>query len=247
MAILISTKGKNNLFYSQAIRTVSVASQTSTLLFTMVFTVISLFTQLQVGHAAEIPKGPAQAGTDWTSWGGGEKGTRYSELDQVNTGNAHRLELEATIPLHAKGNYTGEALIVDGLIYLLEPNADSLYAYRQSTGKVEWSLKAKSLTINDINVSAVNAAELSALGLAYDDGVIYWNHLIGNLLAINTRTGDMIWQQRNILEKGFIGGTPPIIAENKIIIGVSDIETTGSAARGYISAYCGMLFLQLRP
>src|SRR5438309_12072050 len=64
--------------------------------------------------------------------------TRYSELDQINTGNASRLQLAWTFSVGADRGQEAAPLVVDGTMYVVGPYAgpypNRLFALDATTG-----------------------------------------------------------------------------------------------------------------
>ena len=73
-------------------------------------------------------------------------------------------------------------------------------------------------------------------GLAYKDGKIFVGTREGRLIAVNAKTGKLIWSVETLddAEFGYISG-PPWVAGNKVVIGFGGAEY--EPVRGYVTAY----------
>jgi quinoprotein glucose dehydrogenase len=94
--------------------------------------------------AASVPEIVPAAAGEWTHYGSGLHGTRYSELSQITPANAANLE-EAwtyhagllTRDKHSGHLYEGTPLMVDGMLYGCTPH-DAVFALDPVTGKQIW-------------------------------------------------------------------------------------------------------------
>lgn len=183
---------------------------------------------------------------NWASWGGNYQGTRYSKLDQINIENAHQLTPAWTFPTGVKGNYQGGLLVIDDVIYFHTPNTDQLYAVNLSDHTIKWKAEytfSKKVISQPKGFPDLDEEEtdLTNQGVAYAEGKIFWHRLNGELEARDIHTGNVIWSVKNgDLESGIVGGTPPIVVGNKVIVGMAGVQTDlydYHGSRGYISAY----------
>jgi quinoprotein glucose dehydrogenase len=107
---------------------------------------IVLLSPHHTASAASAPETvPAVAATgEWTQYGNGVHGTRYSELSQITPANAANLE-EAwtyhagrlTKDRHSAHLYEGTPLMVDGMLYGCTPH-NAVFALDPVTGKQIW-------------------------------------------------------------------------------------------------------------
>ena len=81
----------------------------------------------------------AQSGNEWTNYGGDYANTRYSTLDQINTGNVSKLKVAW---IHSMGSLeTQEAspLIVGDTMYVSSSTGPKhVFALNAKTGKMKW-------------------------------------------------------------------------------------------------------------
>ncbi len=76
---------------------------------------------------------------EWPSYNGKLDANRYSELDQINTGNVHQLALKWELPLSSSSTLESTPIVVDGIMYVTGPN--SIYALDALTGREIWHFR----------------------------------------------------------------------------------------------------------
>ena len=78
---------------------------------------------------------------DWAGVGQDAGHTKYSTLDQINTGNVAKLQRAWTFHTGDKtGFFESTPLVVDGMMYLTAQNG--LYALDPTTGTQKWKFEA---------------------------------------------------------------------------------------------------------
>ena len=156
---------------------------------------------------------------DWGIYRGSSSGIQYSELDQINTGNVHKLvkswEYHHGNPV-GPGMYAN-AIIIDGILYFTTPEVNAV-ALDAATGQALWVFKPAEYN-NDARPFR-----------GRNRGLVYWEDANGNnkrildfvkdrVYAIDAKTGDLIL---SFAENGFIDlrKNLPVAPE------LADIETT---------------------
>ena len=100
---------------------------------------------------------------DWRVTGGEPGNSRYSTLDQINTGNVNRLQVAWTyhtgdLPAGGHGEIQATPIVVDGVLYATTP-ALAVIALRADRGTLRWRFDP---FVNRARASHVNR------------GVVYW-------------------------------------------------------------------------
>jgi quinohemoprotein ethanol dehydrogenase len=170
---------------------------------------------------------------DWPTVGGNIKNERYSPLDQINTSNVS--QVKGVWRTHLKGSavaakYSAESqpVVYKGVIYITTGNND-VFAVSVATGKILWSYRSN---INQ-KISTVCCGWLNR-GVALGDGRVYFGQLDGKVVALDQKTGKVIWKTH--LVKWQLGQTitaAPIYADHTIYIGVVGAEY---ATRSFLAA-----------
>jgi PQQ-dependent dehydrogenase (methanol/ethanol family) len=160
--------------------------------------------------------------------------TRYSGLDQINTGNVANLQVAWTFSLGADRGQEAAPLVVDGTMYVMgpytPPNPNQVFALDAATGDLKWSYTPKP------NLSAMGVAccDVVTRGIAYDNGKIFIATLDMNAVAIDAKTGKEVWHtQLGDINKGETITMAPLVVKGKVLIGNSGGEL---GVRGWLTA-----------
>jgi quinohemoprotein ethanol dehydrogenase len=180
------------------------------------------------------PANGLQAGRDWFAFGGTDDEQHYSPLDQINTGNVGQLGLAWSYDIDAFDAYT-QPLEVDGVIYFAA-GLSVIHALDARTGKLLWQYDPKVAEAPEAQWRM--RAGWGIRGIAYRDGKIFTATREGRLIAVDARTGQLVWSVQTLDEPvshgAYIAG-PPLVAGDKVVIGFGGGDY--SAVRGYITAY----------
>ena len=189
-----------------------------------------------------LTKNPA----NWAIWGGNYAGTRYSQLDEINTKNVKKLQLAWTFSTGVLRGHEGGPLIIDDVIYIHTPFPNIVYALDQKTGSVIWEYNPRQ---DDEATIAVMCCDTVNRGLAYAEGKIFLQQADTTLVALDAskqipdRNGDgkitendrVIWRVKNGDPKlGSTNTQAPVVMKDKVITGISGGEF---GVRGFIAAY----------
>ena len=167
---------------------------------------------------------------NWLTTGRNYQETRYSPLDQINTGNVSKLGLAWSYDLDTHRGQEGTPLVVDGTVFTTSAWS-KVQAFDGVTGKLLWQF--------DPHVPG--AAAVKACCDVVNRGAAYWNGRVfvgttdGRLIAIDAKTGEQIWsavtvdQTRNYT----ITGAPRVV-KGLVVIGNGGAEY---GVRGYVTAY----------
>lgn len=169
-------------------------------------------------------------GKEWLSYGRTYSEQRFSQLGQINSGNAARLGLAAYTDLDNNRGLESTPLVSDGVLYA-SLSWSRVIAADAVTGKILWQFdpevpKGKA---RDACCDAINR------GVALWKGKVYVGTLDGRLIALDARTGKRLWQVQttdNSLPYTITGA--PRVVKGKVIIGNSGADY---GVRGYFSAY----------
>src|SRR5580658_2163958 len=170
-------------------------------------------------------------GDNWLTYGRTYDEHRFSPLQQINAGNVAGLKpaWHYDLPVDARAQES-TPLIIDGVMYVTAAWS-RVFALDAATGALKWSYdpQVPGHTGIDACCDVVNR------GLAAWQGRVYLGTLDGRLVALDTATGNPVWEVRTIPEgsRATITGAPRII-KGKVIIGNGGGE---ESARGYVSAY----------
>ena len=188
-------------------------------------TVLSLMVMSAACHAAD------HSSANWTAHNGGADEQAYSGLDRINTANVKRLGLAWSLDLEGEASLEATPLAVDGVLYFTGSYA-TVYAVDAMSGKLLWKFDPQTWK-NAPGKMMFNFA--ANRGAAYDDGRIFSATLDGRLLALDAKTGKLLWSAQTVPEAG--GKTitgPPRTFNGKVIIGNGGADF---GERGFVTAY----------
>lgn len=174
----------------------------------------------------------AQSGrVDWAGIGYNSKEQRYVELDQVNADNIDRLGLVSTYDMSQYPFVVSAPVAADGIIYFASGLA-VVQAVEASTGKLLWEY--------DPEVAKHNPEKMrigwGTRGVTYAEGKIYWGTVDGRLLAVDAKSGELVWSVMTVEPDDARSITgPPRYFDGKVIIGHGGADY--GPVRGYVTAY----------
>lgn len=172
---------------------------------------------------------PADPG-GWSSIGGTSKEQHYAPAQEINRDNVGKLGLAWYLDLDTDRGQEATPFVVDGVLYSTTAWS-KVIAVDAATGKLKWEYDPK--VPGETAIKA--CCDVINRGAAYDDGKIYAATLDGRLIALDAKTGKLIWSAQT-LDKGWpytITGAPRV-GKGKVFIGNGGADL---GARGYVSAY----------
>jgi quinohemoprotein ethanol dehydrogenase len=180
---------------------------------------------------------------DWPYYGNDQGNTRYQNIDQINLTNVSQLKPAWTfhtgvLPSAQPGlALEMTPLVVDGVMYVTS-GIDDVFALNPTTGAQIWHYNP-----------AADMPALSTLpiccgrdnrGVAYGNGMIFDARLDSNLVALNAKTGAVVWKtQVDLANNGATMTlapqyTVPAGGVAEVLVGVSGGEY---GVRGHLDAY----------
>ncbi|MEO8314655.1 MAG: PQQ-binding-like beta-propeller repeat protein, partial [Pseudomonadota bacterium] len=187
--------------------------------------------------AAGTPAGKAAGeeaarNVDWTQYGLDSTEQRYSPLKQINADTVKNLGLVWTADLTEKSSWQGTPIVVDGTMYVTTPWSN-LYAYDAKTGKQLWTYSPR--VPREIGATQLCCGNQNR-GAAYWNGKVIWATLDGRLVAVDAKTGKLVWETATfdpMKDPMSITGAPRI-GNGTVFIGQGGGEFH---QRGFISGY----------
>jgi len=168
---------------------------------------------------------------DWPSYGLDYAETRFSKLDQINTGNVKDLGLAWSYNLESTRGVEATPLVVDGIMYV-SASWSVVHAIDVRTGKKIWSFDPKV----DKSKGFKGCCDVVNRGVALYQGKVFVGAYDGRLIALDAATGKVVWEKNTVGDSKFsytITGAPRVF-KGKVIIGNGGAEY---GARGYVTAY----------
>jgi PQQ-dependent dehydrogenase (methanol/ethanol family) len=167
---------------------------------------------------------------NWLSHGRTYFEQRFSPLDQINRNNVAQLKLSWFFDFDDYNVVEATPLVVDGRMYVTAAKG-KLYALDAATGKELWHYDPE--VPPEVLVRA--CCQPVNRGAAVWGDRVFVGTLDGRLVAVDARTGRLVWERRTVdpAEPYTITGAPRVI-KGKVVIGNAGAEY---GVRGYVSAY----------
>ncbi|WP_417676435.1 lanthanide-dependent methanol dehydrogenase XoxF5 [Roseibium sp.] len=168
----------------------------------------------------------------WVIQTGDYKNQRYSKLDQINKDNVKDLQVSWTFSTGVLRGHEGSPLVIGDVMYVHTPFPNIVYALDlKNDGKIIWKYEPK----QDPNVIPVMCCDTVNRGVAYADGKIILHQADTTVVALDAKTGEVIWSVVNgDPSKGETNTATVMPVKDKVIVGISGGEF---GVRGSVTAY----------
>ena len=178
------------------------------------------------GDLVELSRDPAQ----WVMPAKNYASTRYSELDQISTQNAGKLQLAWSFSIGVNRGQEAAPIVVDGTMYVVGPYPNELFALDATTGELKWSFRPPTAPA----AQGVACCDVVNRGAAYANGKIFFNTLDNHTVAVDAKTGKEVWHTKlGEITRGETMTMAPLVVKDKVIVGNSGGEM---GVRGWITA-----------
>src|SRR5689334_12096975 len=169
---------------------------------------------------------------DWVMPTGDYANQRYSKLNQITAQNVGNLQVAWTFSTGVLRGHEGGPLIIGNVMYVHGPFPNPVFALDlNNDGKILWKYEPK----QDPNVIPVMCCDTVNRGLAYADGKIFLHQADTTLVALDAKTGKVVWSVKtDDPGKGATGTSAPMVVKDKVYVGVSGGEF---GVRGWVAAY----------
>ena len=168
----------------------------------------------------------------WVMPAGNFANTRFSTLKQITADNVGKLQVAWTFSTGVLRGHEGNPLVVGDTMYLHTAFPNIVYALDlKNENKILWKYEPK----QDPNVIPVMCCDTVNRGVAYADGKIFLHQADTTVVALDAKTGKVVWSVKNgDPAKGETGTSAPHVFKDKVIIGISGGEF---GVRGSVTAY----------
>ena len=172
-----------------------------------------------------------KAATDDKNWllpNGSYEQTRYYPASQINSGNVSKLRPAFVFQTGMLESMETAPLVVDGVMFLTT-SYNHVYAINAQTGEQYWHFKHKIGPVSTYCCGPNNK------GVAISDGKLYMGTLDAKLVALDAKTGKLLWEtQIADPELGYSETMAPTVADGKVLIGTNGGEY---GVRGFVKAF----------
>lgn len=154
--------------------------------------------------------------------------TRYYPGKDINTGNVAKLRPAWIFQTEVKESLETTPIVVDGVMYITT-SFNHVYAINAKTGEEYWHYKHKMGPITTYCCGPNNR------GVAVWKDKVYMGTLDAKLVALNAKTGSLVWETEIAdPELGYSETMAPTAVDGKILIGTNGGEY---GIRGFLRAY----------
>ena len=176
---------------------------------------------------------------DWLNWRRTDNAWGYSPLDQITRQNVNQLQLAWSWSMDDTGSQQATPLVYDGVMYLPNPRG-VIQALDAATGDLIWEYRPGATPAaapsgrgggeqTDIpRLAQRPASGGSDLGrgiqktLAIFDDKIFGTTNDAHIVALNARTGKVVWDVKTADDKlGYEYTAGPIVVRGKVIAGIT--------------------------
>ena len=169
---------------------------------------------------------------NWIMPTGDYANTRFSKLDQINRDNVGDLQVSWTFSTGVLRGHEGGPLVMGDTMYIHGPFPNPVFALDlNDNGRVIWKYEPK----QDPDTIPVMCCDTVNRGVAYAEGKIILHQADTTVVALDAKTGKVLWKAVNgDPKKGETGTSAPMIVKDKVFIGISGGEF---GVRGSMTAY----------
>jgi PQQ-dependent dehydrogenase (methanol/ethanol family) len=168
---------------------------------------------------------------NWASQAGDNANHRHSVLKQITGDNVNKLQVAWTLSTGVLRGHEGSPLVIGDTMYIHTPFPNNVYAVSLKDQTFKWKYEPK----QDADVVPVMCCDTVNRGLAYGDGKIFLQQADTTLVALDAKTGKVVWSVKNGDPKiGETNTNAPHVFKDKVFTGISGGEF---GVRGRMQAY----------
>src|SRR5260370_27536726 len=140
-------------------------------------------------------KANAATSKDWPTIGLDYGETRFSKLDQINTGNVKNLDLMWSYSLDSSRGVEATPIVVDGIMYVTAPWS-VVHAIDARTGKGIWTFDPEVAREKGYR----GRCDVGNRGVALHKGKVFVAAYDGRLIPLDAATGTKIWETDTVID-----------------------------------------------
>ena len=154
--------------------------------------------------------------------------SRFYPAKEINISNVHKLRPAFIFQTEVKESMQTSAIVMNGVMYITT-SYNHVYALDAVTGKQFWHYKHKMGPITTYCCGPNNR------GVAIADGHVFMGTLDARLVALDAKTGGVVWDtQIADPELGYSETMAPVAVDGKVLIGTNGGEY---GVRGFVKAF----------
>jgi PQQ-dependent dehydrogenase (methanol/ethanol family) len=187
--------------------------------------------QLRVVDDAVLLNPPAE---EWVSYGRDYAETHHSPLTQINASNVAQLKLAWATEVGSQGKVETTPIVWDGMLYGTS-TWSVVFALDATTGALKWKWDPGLVKGGPGEGAARVCCGPVNRGVAIYKGRVFVGLLDGRLVALDAKTGDVVWSVQTTPPGSdySITGAPRVV-KGRVLIGNGGGEY---GVRGYLTAY----------
>jgi lanthanide-dependent methanol dehydrogenase len=175
---------------------------------------------------------PGNTDGDWVRAARDYANTRFSPLNQITSANANQLRVAWTFSTGTDRGQEGAPLVIGDTLYVVTPYPNILYALdlTRPGAPMKWSYRPDTKP----SAQGVACCDVVNRGAAFADGLIVYNTLDNQTVAVDAKSGTLKWKALlGDINKGETITMAPLIVKNKVLVGNSGGEM---GVRGWLTA-----------
>ena len=166
---------------------------------------------------------------NWLMTRGNYKGWSYSSLGQINTSNVKSLVPVWSFSTGVDSGHESPPIVNNGVMFISTPYSQ-VVALDAATGDLLWRYKPKL-------PEGFSALHNTNRGVALYGDKVYMAGLDGVLVALDAKTGKVVWNAKvEDWKTGYYMTMAPLVVKGKILVGVAGGEF---GVRGFVQAFDG--------
>jgi PQQ-dependent dehydrogenase (methanol/ethanol family) len=166
---------------------------------------------------------------NWLTYWGDYRGTHYSGLHSITPANVTSLRSQWSFNYGASNVVESTPIVVDGLMFVTGPMNDAV-ALDARTGREIWHYKRRLPESIHQPCTVMTNRGVAILG-----DRLYMATLDAYLVALDAKTGNLIWETRVAnYQDGYSITHAPLAIDGKVIVGITSGEC---ALTGFLDAY----------
>jgi quinohemoprotein ethanol dehydrogenase len=168
----------------------------------------------------------------WPLSGRDVGGTFYSPLTQINAETVGALGFAWEFKTGGYRTLEATPIVVDGLMFT-SGNWGAVYALDATSGRLMWQFDPYA----DGRVARRPGVDVVNRGIALWHGMVFVSSLDCRAVALDARTGKIIWSVRTTEDPRYLCTGAPLVADGVVVFGNGGSDQDTGGLRGYVSAY----------
>jgi len=177
------------------------------------------------GFEAVAQTSPPMTDTEWPGYNGGYDATRFFPLTQINTNNVGSLREVARFRIPETMSFQSDPVVIGDTIYVT--TRENTYAIDARTGAQRW------VRHHDLKDPA-SPGRLGR-GVGYGDGRVFRGLVDGHVIALDAKTGNVLWDVVGAdIKAGEFYTAAPIVWDGRVYLGNAGSDYGGI---GHVRAF----------